>query len=169
MNNGNYRLKNFIEKIKTTGKLRFFLIIFCCTALMLIIGISLFSDKAAKISANDSVSDYVYGLERKMENALCKVAGAGKVTVAISVESGMETVLAMTTTVKEGVNGKETVSSPLTVNGKTVVLKELYPKINGVLIVAEGAGSLNVYNKIQQATLSLLDVKISQIEILAMK
>ena len=64
---------------------------------------------------------------------------------------------------------REIVSAPILVNGKTVVLKELYPKISGVLIVAEGADKLTVYNKIQQATLSLLDVKASQIEILAMK
>ena len=54
-------------------------------------------------------------------------------------------------------------------NGKTVVLKELYPKINGVVIVAEGANNITVMRKIQQATTSLLGVDLGRIEILTMK
>jgi stage III sporulation protein AG len=55
------------------------------------------------------------------------------------------------------------------VNGKTVVVKEMYPKIIGVLIVAEGAGNIGVMTRIQKATTSLLDIEINQIEILTMK
>ena len=50
-----------------------------------------------------------------------------------------------------------------------MVLKELYPEIIGVLIVAEGANNIMVLNKLQQATVSLLDIEPKQIEILSMK
>ena len=165
----NFRIKGILNKIKTDGKTRFILIAFCLVLLVILLGIN-FIPKSNKTAASaDAVTEYVYCLEQKLENLLNKLEGAGKVSVAISVESGMETVLAMTTTTKETSAGRETVSTPVLVNGKTVVLKEVYPKISGVLIVAEGAGKISVYNKIQQAALSLLDVKSSQIEILTMK
>ena len=84
-------------------------------------------------------------------------------------DSGIETVLASKTTITETNGGKETVETPLVINGKTVVIKEVYPKASGVLIVAEGAGNIMVYKRIQQATLSFLDVDLNKIEILTMK
>lgn len=165
----NSRINKLIDKLKTDGKTRLILIIFCFVILALIVAVNFFPTKTATAGSSDAVTEYVSSMELKLEKLLNKVDGAGNVSVAISVESGMETVLAMTTTTKETSAGREIVSAPILVNGKTVVLKELYPKISGVLIVAEGADKLTVYNKIQQATLSLLDVKASQIEILAMK
>ena len=80
----------------------------------------------------------------------------------------METVLAMKTITTEGVNGKETVTTPIILNGKTVITKEIFPEITGVLIVAKGADKIYVKNKILQATSSLLDVNVNKIEILTM-
>lgn len=165
----NSLIKKIVGKFKTDGKARLVLIVICSLILVLIIGLNLFSTKSESVNTADAVSEYVFSLERKLENLLNKVSGAGKVSVAISVESGMETVLATSTTVKETSSGRETVSTPVLVNGKTVVLKEMYPQINGVLIVAEGADNLGVYTRLQQATVSLLSVKVSQIEILTMK
>ena len=80
----------------------------------------------------------------------------------------METVLAMKTTTKENANGiVESETSPIIINGKTVVVKELYPKIVGVLIVSDGAKNISVMNKLQQAAVSLLNININQIEILS--
>lgn len=165
----NFRIKGIIDKIKTDAKTRFIVICVCVILLIIIVGVNLYPKNKDLSVSGDVVSEYVKTVEQKLESQLNRIEGAGKVSVAVSVESGMETVLAMTTTTKETSAGREIVSAPLLVNGKTVVLKEVYPKISGVLIVAEGAYKLAVYNKIQQATLSLLDVKASQIEILAMK
>lgn len=117
----------------------------------------------------DQISSYVTNLENRLSETLKTVEGAGNVSVVITVESGMETVLAMTTTTKQTAGGTETIETPLIVNGKTVVVKEVYPKIVGVLIVAQGAKNIAVLNKIQQATTSLLNINPNQIEILTMK
>ena len=45
-------------------------------------------------------SSYVEILEKKLEKSLSLVKGVGKASVAITVESGMKTVLAMKTTTK---------------------------------------------------------------------
>ena len=95
--------------------------------------------------------NYVSALENRLSKTLSEVDGAGKVSVIITVESGLETIIATEKTISETNGSKETVESPIIVNGKTVVLKELYPKISGVVIVAEGADNIAVMQKIQQA------------------
>ena len=100
---------------------------------------------------------------------MSKVKGVGKVSVVITIDGGVETVLAYKTTQTKSSDGDiETTTTPVMVNGKTVVLKELFPEIKGVLIVAEGVESISILSKLQQATISLLDININQIEILAM-
>ena len=165
----NSRINNFITKLKTDRKTRIVAITIGLALIIIIIGVNLFGGKHKNENSGDSALEYVYSMEQKLESLLNKIDGAGKVSVALSVESGMETVFATETVVKETSNGRETVSKPILVNGKTVVLKEMYPEINGVVIVAEGAENIAVYRRLQQATLSLLNVKASQIEILTMK
>ena len=157
-------IKSFIEKIKNNKILSYVLI-----AILLIGAVLFFTFFGTNKNDTEVESvDYVTRLERRLEEALSKVEGAGKVKVVITLESGMETVLAYKTIKTETANGIEIEETPILVNGKTVTLMEKYPKINGVLIVVEG-NSIGVRSRIQQATTSLLDVNLSQIEILTMK
>ena len=161
-------LNTFLYKIKTSKKLQYTVI---GVMLVIVLVIFLFGFKVEEKQASinkDEVLIYVDNLEAKLSNALSKVVGAGSVNVVITVESGRESVLAMKTTTKEGINGVETESSPIIINGKPVIVKELYPKIIGVLIVAKGANNILVMNRLQQATISLLDINLDQIEILTM-
>lgn len=162
MNNGVF------EKIKKNKKIQYILITILTLIIVVFVFISLNGDKSDS-STTDAVNLYVTGLEDRLIETLSRVRGVGNVSVVITVESGMETVLAMKTTTNETSNGKEIIETPIIVNGKTVVLKENYPKIVGVLIVAKGADSISVLNKIQQATVSLLNINVNQIEILTMK
>ena len=119
---------------------------------------------------SSAIDDYVYNLETRLSSALSQVDGAGNVTVVITVESGMETVLATEKTITENADKSVTTTeTPIILNGKTVVLTEKYPKVVGVLIVAQGADSIVVMNKLQQATVSLLDIDINKVEILSKK
>jgi len=163
------RVKKIFEKIKNNKKIQLVLIIF----IALVFCFFLFYDGKSKsidnISAYNEIDQYVFSLEKRLSSNLSKVEGVGKVSCVITIESGMETVLAMKTTTTNTSSGTEIVETPIIVNGKTVVLKENYPKIKGVLIVAQGAKNITVLTKIQQATISLLDVSTDKIEILAMK
>ena len=123
----------------------------------------------SKSNVNDANIDYVKNLENKLSKTLSCVEGAGEVSVLITVESGMENVLATKVIINENNGVVEKKEEPITVNGKTVVLKENYPKITGVLIVAEGADSILVKNRLLNATMSLFDVGVNNIEILTMK
>lgn len=159
---------NFIKKIKDNKKLHYILIVILAI-IAIILSIFSWGIKSKNTDNLDEVGAYVVDLESRLCETLNKIDGVGKVSVMISVKSGMETVLAMKTTITETANGKEIVETPILVNGKTVVLKENYPEISGVIIVAEGAKSIAVLNKIQSATVSLLDINVNQIEILTMK
>ena len=161
-------LLNIINKIKQNKKLQYFLIaiMFLSVALLVCIG---FENNQPSTSETDEISTYILSLENKVSNTLSSVDGVGKVSVVITIESGMETVLAMETVTKETTSGKTITQTPVIVNGKTIVVKELYPKISGVLVVAEGAKNISVLTKIQQAIISLLDLNLNQIEILSMK
>lgn len=162
--------KSFIGKIKDNKKAYY--TVACILSVLLILfmfGGNASKKSSSKNEATDAVSVYVSGLEESLTRILSEVDGVGKVSVAIKVESGTETVLATKNTITETANGKETIETPILVNGKPVVLKELYPKVSGVLIVAEGANSFSTLRKIQQATISFLDVELNKIEILTMK
>ena len=158
---------SFLEKIKS-GKIPKSIIILIAFALIIMMSVFNFSyDK--NVSTETDINVYVANLENKLSDVLSKVDGAGSVAVCITLESGLETVLATKTTTTT-TDGKILVEeTPILVNGKTVTLKENLPKISGVLIVAKGAEKISIKNKLLLATTSLLDVNINQIEILTMK
>lgn len=159
---------NLLEKIKQNKKLQM-VIIAVLALLAFIIVFETFSSENKTEDVAMTVERYVDDLESRLSKTLRKVDGAGEVSVVLTVESGMQTVLASKTTTTKTDSGTEIVETPIIVNGKTVVLKELYPEIKGVLIVAEGASNIQVLSKLQQATVSLLGVSANKIEILTMK
>ena len=164
----NSKINKIIDKIKNNKKTQYLILICLVIVAFFVFIFSNNTQQPTKTENKDFIINYVDNLEGKLSSVLSKVNGAGKVSVIITVESGMETVLAMKTTTKEDVNGKiESETSPIVINGKTVVVKELYPKIVGVLIVADGAKNISVMNRLQQATVSLLNININQIEILS--
>lgn len=163
----NKKKKSIFSKLKDNKKMQYLIIGICfCLILILFFSSSIISKNAT--SQVTSIDEYVNNLEKRLVKTLSKVDGAGDVSVVITVESGMETVLA-NKTVTTNNNGNVVVEeSPIIVNGKTITVMEKYPKIVGVLIVCEGANNIAVMRKIQQATISLLDININQIEILSM-
>ena len=168
MSDKNNKVNIIINKIKNSKKTQYLILICLIIVAFFVFLFGYNNEQTVSNSNKDFVTNYVDNLENKLANVLSKVNGAGNVSVIITVESGMETVLAMKTTTKEDANGKiESETSPIVINGKTVVVKELYPKIVGVLIVADGAKNISVMSKLQQATISLLNINISQIEILS--
>ena len=141
--------KSIIDKIKSSKKLQFVIIAICLIIAIYIVIVS-FQNKNEK--QVNSIDNYVENLEKRLSQTLSKVDGAGDVDVVITVESGMRTVLATKTTTTENSFGVETVETPIIVNGKTVVISEMYPEIVGVLIVCKGANNITVMTKLQQAT-----------------
>ncbi len=131
------RLTALLEKLKENKKLKKVFLALLLVVILTVLFFSFITDKKSVKNSNNNVESYANLLESRLSETLSKVKGVGDVSVVITVESGMETVLAMKTTTIETSSGIEKVETPILVNGKTVVLKENYPKITGVLIVAK--------------------------------
>lgn len=163
LNTNNSKPALFFENLKNNKIIRYVLV-----AIILIVVVLLFSYSSTTVTSSQSSQDYVSNLESKLKNSISEVVGSNEVSVVITVNSSNETVLAMKTTTNKTEDGVEVVETPILVNGKTVVLMEKTPEIQGVLIVIEQANPVTI-SRIQQATSSLLNINLSQIEILTRK
>lgn len=130
-----------------------------------------------KISSSN-VSDS--GLEEKMEEFFGGIEGVGKVKVMITYKSSSEKVVADETNERESKNNDGNKVSTETskevkkviVNGgsgnQALVVKELSPEIEGIVIIAQGGGDVFVKDALLRAAQALTDVPSYKIEILKM-
>ena len=124
---------------------------------------------------------YEEKLEEKLANILSQVKGAGKVEVMITLESSSELVFQTnekqnTESIHEedsqgGIRDSSMIEhSSDTVqaggNGAPYVIKEINPKVSGVLVLAEGAKSASVKNEIYEAVEALFNLEVHKIKVL---
>ena len=118
-------------------------------------------------------NDYVHLLESRLSETVSLIDGAGKSKVLITLASSGETVYLTNARLDESTDtlsqSRVTSEKQLATmkNGtyaeSPVVVKELAPKISGVLIICEGGENQNVKNNIIKATSTALDVSSSRI------
>jgi len=124
-------------------------------------------------------------IEEKLAATLSQIEGAGDVEVMITYESTSEIVPAFsvdrqTTTITDNresgtstTNTENTQSEVVTVGGNggssALILKEISPKIRGVIVVAEGADDITVRLNLLNAVQTLLNVGPRQVDVYKMK
>ncbi len=125
--------------------------------------------------------------EAKLSSLLSQIQGVGKVDVMITYSATQENVPAYdtkknqsSTDEKDSEGGTRTISQEELDNtmvyedgadgGKVpVILKKLEPEVKGVLVVAEGANSVEVRERLCNAVRVVLDIPIHRIEIVQRK
>lgn len=147
-----------LKKIRTE-----YVVVIALAIVAIILVFNAFSDKSGEAKPVNEIGSYVDGLEKKLETCLERVKGAGKVKVIISVASGKEQMLA--TEVKK--SGETVSEEPLTVGGKPFVVKEKFPEIVGVVIVADGADNLSVKMNLLSAAQVFLSIDEKRIKVLS--
>ena len=125
-------------------------------------------------------------LEKRMEDALSQIDGAGRVKVLLTLSYGREIVVAEDKTSNESitkdtdtqgggritessnieektiiVTGKDGVSAPL-------VLREVQPKIEGVVIIAEGGDNVFVKQALTSAAEAVLGLDMAKVQVFKM-
>lgn len=124
--------------------------------IILIIGIvfmTVLSDKPPQKSS--SVNDNVQLQEEKLESILSEISGAGKVEVMITYYGSSEKDIAYET--KTSTSGSDKNSSgsedkkAVISGGEPVVVQEKYPRVKGVIVVAQGADSIEVKRALTDA------------------
>lgn len=119
--------------------------------------------------------------EARLSAILSNMEGAGKVDVMITYETGPALVPAMdrnemrtTSTEQDGESTSQTQQTdiqerPMTVDGpdgsEPMVLYQETPEIKGVIVIAEGAGDIEVYMNLERAVMTILNVKADQVEV----
>lgn len=145
------------------------LFVMLITGIMLIMG----TGKESRVKASDS-KEQVQDLDKRLEQILSQVEGAGKVKVLINYRQSGEKILAydLESNTNERDSQKENTSKSEVVydgNKMPVILKEYMPKVEGVIIVAQGGNIENVKKQLIAGTVALLGIEEHKIEVLKMK
>lgn len=130
------------------------------------------------------VEEYAAYLEKQLENTLSQVSGVGAVHVMITLEATQELVLEKdqqtqsSNTVEEDSQGgsrysHQTSRTENTVyhssgNNEPYVIKTLLPRVEGVVVVAQGAGTGNINRNITDVVQALFDVEVHKVKVVKM-
>lgn len=139
--------------------------------------------KSSALKAEDSNESYERQLEKRLIKILRQMEGVGQVDVMITLAANEEKIYAQERTQnsesqeEEDAQGNKRVyhkddlqSKIMMQNGEMpVVIKEKTPQIEGVLVLAQGAGNSEVKNNIILSVSSLLDVPVHKISVFKMK
>lgn len=144
------------------------------------------SDRGAEITEEAVNQDYAADMERRLTEALSDMADVGKVRVMITLKSSSELVVERETPVSRSVTtetdaqgGNRTVNTSET--GESVVystegssstpyvVKTYVPEIEGVLVVAEGAGTGTINRTVTEIVQALFHVDAHKVMVVKME
>lgn len=128
-------------------------------------------------------ASYVEEMEQKVEEMLSKMEGAGKVEVIITLASSVERIVEKdepytgtfteekdaeggSRTITSSEKGEETIYSDEDGNGEPYVVKTISPVVEGVLVLADGAGTGEVSKNITEAIGVLFHLEAHKIKVI---
>lgn len=128
--------------------------------------------------------DYAAQLEGRLEKILSQVEGAGQVMVLVTFEDSGELIVKSDVTESSKTDGvtaegemlgekkrEENVVFSKDSNGalSPYITKTIYPKISGVLVLAQGASDTEVMAKLTEAVSAALGIEINKIKVMKME
>lgn len=131
-------------------------------------------------------SNYEEKVKKELQEILGLISGVGKVSIMVNFEGGGENVVAVNmndndkrTEEKDTQGGTRTISentqntTVVLINegsgSKPFVLKQLNPNVSGVIVIAEGAESSVVKERLLSAVKTLFDLPVHKVVVLPMK
>ena len=128
-------------------------------------------------------ASYISEMEQKLEDMLSRMEGAGKVEVIITLSTSMEKIVEKdepytgsfteekdaeggTRTITSSQTEEETIYSDEGGGGIPYVVKTISPIVEGVLVLAEGAGTGDVSKNITDAIGVLFDLEAHKIKVI---
>lgn len=136
---------------------------------------------------NETTLTYEQDMEKRLEETLSLIDGAGKVKVMLTIDYGKEIVVAQNVDSTESLNDeKDNEGGIRDVQSKSkkdtfvmlrkndgseypLILKEIEPQVEGVIIVAEGGDDIAVKDALVRATYTVLGAQSHKIQVLKMK
>lgn len=164
------KLKNIVKKIKSAKHLEIVIAVIA-VAVMIVIYFSTLSScskNTSETKTNVTDEDYCTRMQMQITKAVAEMCGDAP-TVVISWESGIESVIAYNTTV----SGNNQTSTPqlITSQGTSspIVLKEIYPKAMGAIIICQGGDNVKTKLDIITAVSVLLNITPEKISVFSSK
>lgn len=188
------KAKEYYERIKNIKNIEIWLLILIA-AVILSLALPEFSKPSNSQLPNinqagggekATADDDRYALEQRLAGILSQMDGVGSVSVMITFESDEEKVPAVDTqhtskvteekdnqggdrTITEESNDSKHVILNQQGSSQPLIIKNIAPKVRGVIVVAEGAGDVAVQAAISHAVQTVLDVPAYKVIVLPMK
>lgn len=157
------------------GKYKYVLLVMLAGAVLLLwpSGEKTPQPEAAPPAAKVQEADFdLSALEERLAETLSKVRGAGDVSVMLTAQGSERRVLAEDEkSVRSADGGSETQSTVVVVSGPSgsgegpVLVQQLYPKLQGALVVCQGGDKADVRLKLMQAVSVLTGLGADKITI----
>lgn len=181
------KLNNLLGKSKMSAK-ELMIVILLVGALLAVIAFP--SEKKGDDSAESigtevllvEEDEYAEQLESRLENILSRMEGVGRVEVMITLQASSKEIIEkdciseevreqgdFDVTMLTNVSKEESTVYTDTADGNIpYVVQEIYPEVEGVLVVAEGGADSHVNLAIMEAIEALFDIDIHKIKIVKM-
>lgn len=123
-------------------------------------------------NGQNELEKYISSMEKRLCDTVSKIDGAGESQVFITVENTFETVYASNASIDESGDEKKTskttqkqiaYSSAGTDGEMPVVVKQICPKICGVLVVCEGGGNTAVRQEVINSVSTAVGISTNKI------
>ncbi len=188
------KIKKYLEKINNKKFINNLFIILLISIIFLIVANNFLGTKNKDtIESNyeyleeidyNLESDYSAYLEKKLVNILSKLNGVGKVSAMVTLENSVEKVTAANTTktsentVENDSEGgtreihREDINTQVVTkgsDGSLLVVKEIKPTIQGVIVVAEGAEDPEIKEMLYDAVKTVLGIKGNKVQVYSSK
>lgn len=188
------KIKKYLEKINNKKFINNLFIILLISIIFLIVANNFLGTKNKDtVESNyeyleeidyNLESDYSAYLEKKLVNILSKLNGVGKVSAMVTLENSVEKVTAANTTktsentVENDSEGgtreihREDINTQVVTrgsDGSLLVVKEIKPTIQGVIVVAEGAEDPEIKEMLYDAVKTVLGIKGNKVQVYSSK
>jgi stage III sporulation protein AG len=144
------------------------------------------SQKQSNTNDIELIENYTEQLENRLEEILSKIRGVGKVEVMVTLEDSAERIPAFNVTEsQEQTNEKDAEGGTRNIiredstkqvvlnngnsNDSLVIIKEVKPRVRGVIVVAEGAEDILVKEKLYSAVKTVLGIPGNKVEVYSSK
>ena len=145
--------------------------------ILLIFTSEIFSKDNSQSSKSNEVSfDYVQytnELEHKLNETISSIEGVGECKVMITLENSSENVYATDNEIKNSentINQKDEYVIYNSQNGETpVLIKEYFPRVQGVTVICSGGDNTAVKEKIIQSVTALFNISANRVSVSKIK
>lgn len=163
--------KRLQELVVQLEKYKYVLLILLAGILLLLLpGINTGDEKTGGADPPEGADFNVVELERKLEDALSQVDGAGDVSVVLTVKGSSRQILAQDVTSSSNGEENEEVRTTVVISQgsgqeKAVSLQQVYPSFQGALVVCPGGENAQVRLKLVRAVSALTGLGADRISI----